>query len=281
MKIRSLKIAALAAIVAMSMAAVASADTIAAWNLTATQSAPVNTLGVTSGANSASASATELGMTLSTSFTFAGGEGPGCTANCDVNKPVTGDAEVGWRIRGNGNSTNSGLGVANGWNLAAPQYSQGVQFLADTTGYTGITVSYDWTCTNQGVADMQPQYTINGTNWINYSSGVDSGILVSPPGVWQKGLEMDLTGVSGVNGDPSFGIRLVSCYDPTAGTYIAHRGGPTTTVRATGVSTTSSSLARRLRFLSRRLSLCLPSRPLGSWPSASSPCKLIRPAHSK
>jgi hypothetical protein len=156
MKISTLAAAVIAAAV-LSMVNRASADTIAAWQYSTTESPPVNTLPPTGGVLAASASATQLGMT--NNYTYAAGEGPGSSANCDINVPGPGN-EVGWRIRGNSNSKNSGSGEANGWNSSAPQYDGSSGAYADTTGAPLNNSSENWGLNNiviSGVAETVPE----------------------------------------------------------------------------------------------------------------------------
>ncbi|HUA67657.1 MAG TPA: hypothetical protein VMA13_03840, partial [Candidatus Saccharimonadales bacterium] len=93
-------------------------------------------------------------------------ETPGTTNYPDVLAGSSGDTgsdgitnyTLIWRVRGN---------PGNGWTSTAPIGSQGAQFNADTTGYTNISVAFDWYLTTQGEANLQLQYTIDGINWVN------------------------------------------------------------------------------------------------------------------
>ena len=101
----------------------------------------------------------------------------------DVLAGSTGDTGVNgntntsqiWRVRAQAGSA----GAANGWSSPAPIGTQGVMFAASTVGYTNITVSFDWYATNQGEANLQFQYTTDGTTWHNVPlslSGSDAGL---------------------------------------------------------------------------------------------------------
>ncbi|MDR3404624.1 MAG: PEP-CTERM sorting domain-containing protein [Chthoniobacter sp.] len=82
-----------------------------------------------------------------------------------------------WRVRAQAGSN----GAANGWSSAAPIGTQGAVFAASTVGFTGINVSFDWYSTTQGEANLQLQYTTNGTTWINQAvtlAGSDAGAVV-------------------------------------------------------------------------------------------------------
>jgi hypothetical protein len=137
---------------------------IATWDYDAggTIAAPYNTNAATGGANMTMAWATQVGM--SNNYTFNNGEGPGSLANCDVLATAgasTGSGAFAWRVRGNGNTANSGTGVANGWNSQAPIGTQGAEFFVDTTTYNNITVSVDINDTAQGEGKLAILYTTN------------------------------------------------------------------------------------------------------------------------
>lgn len=169
------------------------ATTVTAWTFdnlaVATNNAPA--------ASTGTGSATPLGMT--NNYTYSNAV-TGSVATADVLALASGGNE--WRVRG----TNPG----NGWNLAAPQYTQGAQFSVSTVGYSGISFKYDWFSTTQGIRDLQAQYTADGVTWINVGP-----LQVASPNAYITGLTIDLTGVAAVNNDANFGIRLVSAYDPT------------------------------------------------------------------
>ncbi len=66
-----------------------------------------------------------------------------------------------WRVRANG--------AGNGWSSQALVGTQGAQFSVDTTGFTNIQVGFDWYLTKQGEANLQLEYTTDGTTWSNLS----------------------------------------------------------------------------------------------------------------
>ena len=112
-----------------------------------------------------------------------------------------------WRVRGPSN--NIGAAQGNGWAVQALQYSQGVQFSAGTVGYGNILFHFDWFTTTQGVKNLQEQYTLNGTTWININpllTAVSNGFETQT---------IDFSKIAGAANDPNFGVRLVSAYDPT------------------------------------------------------------------
>lgn len=64
-----------------------------------------------------------------------------------------------WRIRAQA--------AGNGWSSQAPVGTQGIQLNADTTGFSDPQVTFDWYLTKAGEANLQVEYTTDGTNWTN------------------------------------------------------------------------------------------------------------------
>jgi hypothetical protein len=83
-----------------------------------------------------------------------------------------------WRVRGQAGAN----GAANGWSSLAPIGTQGAVFSAPTTGYgSTINVSFDWYATTQGEANLQLEYTTDGTHWNNLPitlGGSDAGLTM-------------------------------------------------------------------------------------------------------
>jgi hypothetical protein len=143
-----------------------------------------------------------------------------------------------WRIRGY--STIAGS-HGNGWSTNAPIGTQGAQFSGSTFGYYKIKISFDVYATSDAEANLQVQYTMNGSNWINavISSGGSSGTVanntadpntvtgsyVALASGWNNQITADLTGISSVDNDTKFAVRLVnastgaSCVDTTGAIY--------------------------------------------------------------
>jgi hypothetical protein len=158
-----------------------------------------------------------------------------------------------WRIRGQAGSS----GAANGWSSAAPIGSQGAVFAASTAGFNNINVSFDWYATTQGEANLQLQYTTDGSTWNNIAislSGSDSGLQVvsyngadgltvsgsyvrdnllingTPAGQgWFTGLTASISDPNAAN-DSNFAIQLVNASTgadcvSTAGTALNNTSG--------------------------------------------------------
>jgi len=164
--------------------------------------------------------ATPLGMTNNYTFTTspvtvgsnAGSDITTTEGSTDPNSDFTSNS---WRIRGL-NNTAGPAGTGNGWNTAAPQYSQGAEFDVPTTGQYHVVFQYDWYVTAQGFRDLQAQYNTNISNasgWTNVGP-----IQVTPDGggfVNQITIDFTALGIAGVDNNANFGVRLVGAYDPT------------------------------------------------------------------
>lgn len=142
-----------------------------------------------------------------------------------------------WRVRGAAAAPNGG----NGWSTSAPVGTQGAQFSASTAGYYKIKVSLDVNVTTHGEAKLQVQYTTEGTIWQNatVTSVGTLGVIASNSATnntvrgsyvvcgsgWNNQIVVDLTGVSAVDNNPNFAIRVVNaatgadCTEPSGAPY--------------------------------------------------------------
>ena len=150
----------------------------------------------------------------------------------DTGANTVADTTNTWRIRAQAGAN----GAANGWSSAAPIGAQGAQFAASTAGFSSVNVSFDWYATAQGEANLQLQYTSNGTTWQNAAltlGGSDSGLKVLNNSTsantvmgsylsdnlltngtlagqdWFTGLSATINDPTAAN-DPNFAIRLVN-----------------------------------------------------------------------
>jgi hypothetical protein len=146
-----------------------------------------------------------------------------------------------WRVRGTTKINGGSSGP--GWNTQAPEQTQGVQFAVSTVGHSNIVVQFDWYTTAEIVRDLQAQYTTDGSTWNNVGP-----VYVAPVGGgYYPGITINLAGVSAVNNNPNFAIRMVSVYDrsanaPTPYTYTA------STLSATGVPVQYNNSSGNWRF---------------------------------
>jgi hypothetical protein len=163
---------------------------------------------------------------LTTSQLTGNPDNSNIVAGADTGSPNSDPAVTNaWRIVGN-----------NGWNSNAPIGSQGAQFLTSTANDSSIEASFDLYATAQGSAKIQVEYTTNGTNWTNVPAADlsiqagDTNISVQnnntsgntttggyfditgggSTNLWYNGLTANLEGISAVNNDPNFGIRIVN-----------------------------------------------------------------------
>jgi hypothetical protein len=203
-------------------------------------------------ASTGTGTALSIGMTSSTSgagsFPTAGATGPDTsniftlqgtdTGSVDGLSNNTSAANLTWRIVG-----------TNGWNSAAAIGAQGAQFSASTVGEQNITASFDLEITSQGESSFQAQYTINGTTWLNapltfagaaiagngggsvLTNSLNANIVngtyfqatASGKGTdqWFDGFTVNLSAISAVNNDPTFGFRIVNAATGTAVTNVS------------------------------------------------------------
>jgi hypothetical protein len=223
-----------AALITVSMADRAAADVITAWNF---DMAPYPGAGgvsinpIASNVGPVAGNGTALGMTNSISgsnYTYSTLSGSTTVAVNTAQYPYnssgtvtsattftdllstpgvpSGISQSAWRVRGQP----PGAG-ANGWSLAAPQFTQGAAFSANTTGYTNIHFNYDWFSTNQGVRDLQARVsTDGGSTWT--SVGVLNTNIAND---WKVNQSVDLSAIAGTDNNPNLLVELVSAYDPT------------------------------------------------------------------
>jgi hypothetical protein len=131
-----------------------------------------------------------------------------------------------WRVRAQAGTN----GAANGWSSLAPIGTQGAIFATSTAGSSSpINVAFDWYATNQGEANMQLEYTTNGTTWHNVAITVpttdaDVALLTNSTSAntvmgsylqfsggqqWAQGLTATITDPLAAN-NPNFAIEMVN-----------------------------------------------------------------------
>lgn len=107
----------------------------------------------------------------------------------------------------------------------------GVQFLMSTVGYQHITISFDQRNSNTASGFYRLQYTLDGTNFIDYTAtgaNTSNGLYnISAGTVWFNGLTADLSSIAGADNNSQFGIRIVSAFAPGTSTYTASQSGST------------------------------------------------------
>ena len=116
------------------------------------------------------------------------------------------------------------------WNTASypPQGTgsgtAGVQFSVSTTGFNNISLSWTNRMSNTAANRIRLQYTINGTDWINFTAseenasntrdgnevGFDNGTYIADTGTVWFSRSADLSTITGVNNNPLFALRLVT-----------------------------------------------------------------------
>ena len=120
--------------------------------------------------------------------------------------------------------------VSGGWSTNAVIGAQGARFAASTFGYYRIKVSFDVHATVDAEANLQVQYTTDGTIWNNATvtsvgtlgaiannsatngTVLGSYVILTNNGTtgWNNQIVVDLTGISGVDNNASFAVRMVN-----------------------------------------------------------------------
>ncbi|MFN9325019.1 MAG: hypothetical protein ACK6A5_06500, partial [Flavobacteriales bacterium] len=129
--------------------------------------------------------------------------------------------------------------------------SSGVEYRTSTVGHENIVFSYDHRLSNSATRTARIQYTLNGSTWTNLAldggnydnsacanrGGLDGGRIDAsdPVGTnvsdsWGRRV-IDLSGISGANNNPNFGIRILAAHYGNNGEF---RSANTVTGIATG-----------------------------------------------
>ena len=202
----------LAVAASMSVAGIASADIVTQWNFPAVVAPPINSPvpDIGSGAS----------ITLGMNNAFNGGNTAADDIVSSPSAAVPAFSENTWRIRGS---------THNGWAThaaGAPQYSQGSELDSNTTGFSNISFSFDWYCTNQGIRDLQVQYNLDTTSpvgWTNIGGTSPTGTYIAVPNdfygaggaISHTPISVDFSSLLAANNDANFGVRLVAAFDST------------------------------------------------------------------
>jgi hypothetical protein len=141
-----------------------------------------------------------------------GGVATGVTSGCGGNATGT----QGWQI----DPSNPGT-----------LETSGVQFKVSTIGYENIEFTYDHRFSNAAPRTVRIQYTIDGTNWTNFTltssnftsgcanrSGIDNGkIDVADPitnnagDTWSR-RRINFSSITAANDNPHFGVRILASH---------------------------------------------------------------------
>ena len=121
-----------------------------------------------------SGTATAIGMTTSLTPTPSVSN-PDVQVLAGSSSSILGANNQAWRVRAKGTSPDTG----NGWTSLAAIGTQGAELDASTAGFDNIQISFDVNETAQGEANLQLEYTVDGTDWLNatLSSGGSAGTL--------------------------------------------------------------------------------------------------------
>ena len=101
----------------------------------------------------------------------------------------------------------------------------GVQFTVSTAGYSDINLSWDNRNSNTAANRLRLQYTLNGTDWVNFDAdagnatnntlsgtpaGFDDGRYITDVGAAWFVRGAQFSGITGANNNPAFAVRMVT-----------------------------------------------------------------------
>lgn len=145
--------------------------------------------------------------------------------------------DVGSGVANNVGGTTTGAfaggnpSTGKGWNTTSyPEQgvasgTAGVQFTVSTAGYSNINLTWDNRNSNTAANRMRLQYTLNGTNWVNFEAnagnainktlsgedvGFDNGRYITNVGAAWFNREAKFNAIPGANNNPAFAVRMVS-----------------------------------------------------------------------
>jgi hypothetical protein len=126
-----------------------------------------------------------------------------------------------WRVRGGPTPSTPGANGVDGWDQAAPQYTQGAEIDVNATNMENLYLSFQWFATSNSIRDLQVQYCLDTTAGTQTWTNLGSALIANPNDFYgangtaaPTGVVANLTNISGANNDAHLGIRLVSAYDP-------------------------------------------------------------------
>lgn len=93
--------------------------------------------------------------------------------------------------------------------------------MVSTAGYVDVVLTFDQRNTNTASRYWELQYTTDGSAWTPYTvtgTNTSGGLYEFVASTWVNGLTVDFTGVSGVDNNALFGVRILAAYDPASGT---------------------------------------------------------------
>jgi hypothetical protein len=121
-----------------------------------------------------------------------------------------------------GGSSDPNVGDDSAWNTTTyaaqgtGDKSRGVEFLVSTAGSQNIMVMFDLRHSNTSSRFIQFQYTTDGATWVDFGAAFEA---VSGGDFWYNQRTVDLSTVSAVNDNASFGIRFTPTFAPNTTEY--------------------------------------------------------------
>lgn len=109
----------------------------------------------------------------------------------------------------------SGLQTTSYAAQGAGNKTTGTQFNVSTVGYSSITVSYDLRHSNTSSRYEQFQYSLDGTNFVDFGSLFDG----NAGDTWFNGRTIDLSSIAGAANNANFAFRVVAAFANATSSY--------------------------------------------------------------
>jgi hypothetical protein len=122
------------------------------------------------------------------------------------------------------NADDSGYQTSGYPTQGAGDKTAGIQFLVSTVGYQDIILTWDQRHSNTASRYVQVQYTINGTDWIDFQV---YDLVNAGTAVWVNTLTADFSAITTVENNANFGVRIVSTFAPSTTAYAPTNTGST------------------------------------------------------
>ena len=123
--------------------------------------------------------------------------------------------------------------------------ANGVQFNSSTLGYKNIIFTWDQRFSNTSPNTVRLQYTLDGTNWINFimttgnttyclgSINVNGCFETDSTGDNYRRISVDFSAITAINNNPNFGLRILDSYYQST-TEFRQTNAPSTVAGTTG-----------------------------------------------
>ena len=123
--------------------------------------------------------------------------------------------ESGAKISSDTNSPNYAYSTTNYPAQGTGNKTAGIEFDLSTVGYQAISISFDLRSSNTSSKCFRAQYSIDGTNFVDFGTKPFNG----KGDDWNNGNLVDLSTITAVNDNPNFKFRVVTEFEAPNSSY--------------------------------------------------------------